>query len=74
MRPRGLVLVGDRHVRGVRRRAVLLMVSIVKGWPVLPLVFGAVLIGFMVTTAARRQQTEGRTGKVGERPWKNGAE
>lgn len=48
---------------------VLLMVSIVKGWPVLPWVFGAVLIGVMVTTAARRQQTGGGGPESGERPW-----
>ncbi|MEU0253295.1 hypothetical protein ABZ299_12465 [Streptomyces sp. NPDC006184] len=53
---------------------VLLMVSIVKGWPVLPWVFGAVLVRAMVTTAARRQQSEGGTGKPGERPWKKDAE
>ncbi|WP_157846958.1 hypothetical protein [Streptomyces achromogenes] len=49
---------------------VLLLVSIAKGWPVLPWVFGAVLIGVMVTTAARRQRTGGRTQEPGERPWR----
>lgn len=49
---------------------VLLFVSVAKGWPVLPWVFGVVLIGVMVTNAARRQQTSGRTSDADERPWR----
>ncbi|CAK7285078.1 conserved hypothetical protein [Streptomyces misionensis JCM 4497] len=48
---------------------VLLFVSVAKNWPVLPWVFGAVLVGVMVTTAARRQQTGRGSSEPGERPW-----
>jgi hypothetical protein len=46
-----------------------LFVSVAKDWPVLPWVCGAVLVGVMVTTAARRQQTGKGSSEPGERPW-----
>lgn len=52
---------------------VLLLVSVAKGWPVLPWVFGAVLVGVMVTTAARRQQADDSPSDAGGRPWRRRA-
>ncbi|HET9326443.1 MAG TPA: hypothetical protein VFQ05_06720 [Candidatus Eisenbacteria bacterium] len=51
---------------------VLLFVSIMKDWPVVPWLCLVVLIGVMVTTAARRQQAGGATPSDGERPWRRG--
>ncbi|MFP8944680.1 hypothetical protein ACLIYM_25055 [Streptomyces fenghuangensis] len=49
---------------------VLLFASIVQGWPVLGWLAGAVLVGVMVTTAARRQR-DPQHGKVdNDRPWR----
>ena len=49
---------------------VLLFVSAAQGWTVLGWACGAVLLGVMVTTAARRQQTRGRRPGGEERPWR----
>ncbi|WP_406168335.1 hypothetical protein [Streptomyces sp. NBC_00996] len=49
---------------------VLLFVSVAQGWTVLAWLCGAVLIGVMVTNAARRQQSGGQTPQNSERPWR----
>ncbi|MFJ3310297.1 hypothetical protein ACIPSA_46360 [Streptomyces sp. NPDC086549] len=53
---------------------VLLFVSVAKGWTLLAWLCGVVLIGVMVTNAARRQQAGGRTPETGERPWRKRSE
>jgi hypothetical protein len=50
----------------------LLMVSAAKGWTLLMWLSVVVLVGVMVTTAARRQLREGDDGDSGERPWRRG--
>ncbi|AVH59994.1 hypothetical protein C4B68_34150 [Streptomyces dengpaensis] len=49
---------------------VLLLVSIAQGWTVLAALSGVVLIGVMVTTAARRQFGGGRRPSESSRPWR----
>ncbi|MGW5427909.1 hypothetical protein ACWET9_11915 [Streptomyces sp. NPDC004059] len=52
---------------------VLFVVSILKEWPVLPWIFGAVLVGVLVTTVARGR-ADGDAAKADERPWRKRAE
>ncbi|MFI6356978.1 hypothetical protein ACIBJF_30960 [Streptomyces sp. NPDC050743] len=52
---------------------VLLVVSILKEWPVLPWISGAVLVGVLVTTVARGR-TDGRASEAEERPWRKRAD
>ncbi|MEV7154894.1 hypothetical protein AB0N77_09745 [Streptomyces misionensis] len=49
---------------------ILLFVSAAKGWTLLLWLCVAVLVGVMVTTAARRQLREGGSEAGGERPWR----
>lgn len=49
---------------------VLLFVSAKKGWSVLLWLSLAVVVGVMVTTAARRQLRQGEDQPQGERPWR----
>lgn len=51
---------------------VLLFVSAAKGWTLLLWLCVAVLVGVMVTTAARRQLGEGGRKDAAERPWRRG--
>lgn len=51
---------------------VLLFVSFAKGWAVLAAVSGVILIGVMVTTAARRQLGGGQRPRKDRRPWQRG--
>lgn len=53
---------------------VLLFVSVVKGWPLVGWLCAAVLIGVMVTNAARRQRAGGSAPSGGERPWRRRSE
>lgn len=49
---------------------VLLFVSVAKGWTLLLWLCVAVLVGVMVTSAARRQLQQRDGGDRGERPWR----
>lgn len=49
---------------------VLLFVSAANGWGVLAALSGVVLIGVMVTTAARRQSGGGERPRGDDRPWR----
>ncbi|MGY4994072.1 hypothetical protein [Streptomyces sp. 900105245] len=51
---------------------VLLVVSILKEWPVLPWIFGAILLGVLVTAGARKQAGQ-RSAQDDERPWRKRA-
>lgn len=54
---------------------ILVFVSIANGWTLLAWLSGAVVIGVMVTTAARRQLARGdEQPRDGSRPWRRGAE
>ncbi|MFJ9037462.1 hypothetical protein ACIRF8_12845 [Streptomyces sp. NPDC102406] len=48
---------------------VLLVASVLKGWTVLAVVAGAVLLGVLVTAGARHQAREGWGGEE-DRPWR----
>lgn len=51
---------------------VLFFVSIAQGWTVLAWLCAAILIGVMVTTAARRQQVREDKQPGDGRPWERG--
>lgn len=51
---------------------ILLLVSLANGWGVIALLAGLVLIGVMVTTAARRQLGGGQRPRKDRRPWQQG--
>lgn len=53
---------------------VLFFASIAQGWTVLGWLSGVVLIGVMVTTAARRQFGGGKRPGDSPRPWRRGPE
>ncbi|NUS26066.1 MAG: hypothetical protein HOV92_17840 [Streptomyces sp.] len=53
---------------------VLLFVSIANGWTLLAWICGTVLLGVMVTTAARRQLGGGARPGDSPRPWQRGPE
>lgn len=53
---------------------ILMFVSIANGWTVLAWLSGVVLIGVMVTTAARRQHARGDQQPGDSPPWRPGAE
>lgn len=51
---------------------VLLFISVAQGWKLLAVLSGVVLVGVLVTTAARRQLQEGDRRSGDERPWRRG--
>ena len=53
---------------------ILLFASIANGWTILAWLSGVVLIGVMVTTAARRQHSGGDRPGNSPRPWRRGPE
>ena len=53
---------------------VLFFASVAQGWTVLAWLSGVVLIGVMVTTAARRQLGGGKRPGDSPRPWQRGPE
>lgn len=53
---------------------ILLFASIANGWTVIAWLSGAVLLGVMVTTAARRQLGGGTRPGDSARPWRRGPE